>query len=81
MWWIISNIPIVLFISIFLLVWVFLFVFRKYYRHKNLRTPFTQNLLRFSGQSLHKNIDFLNEETIAYVVYLFLTPIFDKYPS
>lgn len=76
MWWIITNIPIILLISIFSLAWVFLFVFRKYYRNKNLRLPFTQLLLRSPGQSLLKKIDFLNEDISAYVVYLFLTPIF-----
>jgi len=76
MWWIISNIPIIMLISIFLLAWVFLFVFRKYYRSKNLRLPFTQLLLRSPGQSLLKKIDFLNEDITAHVVYLFLTPIF-----
>ena len=76
MWWIITNIPIILLISIFSLAWVFLFVFRKYYRNKNLRLPFTQLLLRSPGQSLLKKIDFLNEDITAHVVYLFLAPIF-----
>ena len=76
MWWIITNIPIILLISIFSLAWVFLFVFRKYYRNKNLRLPFTQLLLRSPGQSLLKKIDFLNEDITSYVVYLFITPIF-----
>jgi hypothetical protein len=75
MWWIISNIPIILLFSIFSLVWVFLFFFRKYYRNKNLRLPFTQNLLRSPGQSLFKKIDFLNQEIHIYTVYLFINPI------
>ena len=62
-------------ISIFSLAWVFLFVFRKYYCHKNLRLPFTQNLLRSPGHSLLKKIDLLKEDITAYVVYLFLTPL------
>ena len=33
-------------------------------------------MLRSPGQSLLKKIDFLNEDISAYVVYLFLTPIF-----
>jgi hypothetical protein len=75
MWWIISNIPIVVLILTFSLIWVFLFAVRKYYRHKNLRLPFTQLLLRSPGQSLLKKIDFLNEDITTYVVYLFITPI------
>ena len=81
MWWIISNIPIIFLLSIFALSWIFLFVFRKYYRLKNLRLPFTQNFLRSPGHSLFKKIDLLNEDITAYVVYLFLTPNFYKYPS
>jgi hypothetical protein len=64
-----------MFISIFSLAWAFLYVFRKYYRLKNLRLPFTQNLLRSPGQSLHGKVDFINQEITIYTAYLFLGPI------
>ena len=73
---IISNTPIILFISLFSLLWVFLFAVRKYYQSKNLRLPFTQTLLRYPGQSLLQKIDFLNQEITLYAVYLFLIPIY-----
>jgi len=73
---IITNTPIVLLISTFSLIWVFLFAVRKHYRLKNLRLPFTETLLRSPGQSLLKKIDFLNQEITIYAVYLFLFPIF-----
>ena len=71
-----SNAPVILLISSFSLIWVFLLAVRKYYRHKNLRLPFTETLLRSPGQSLLKKIDFLNQEITIYTVYLFLFPIF-----
>jgi hypothetical protein len=67
--------PIVLSITMFFLLWVFLFAFRKYYRYKKLRLPFTQLLLRSPGQSLLKKIDLLDQEVAIYTVYLFSAPL------
>ncbi len=75
MMWIISNTPIIMFILLYSLAWVFLYVFRKFYRLKNLRLPFTQNLLRSPGQSLLGKVDFINQEITVYTAYLFFGPI------
>ena len=72
---ILFNVPTLLVISIFSLIWIFLFAFRKYYLHKNLRMPFTQNLNRAPGQSLLKNLDHLNHEIMIYASYVFIVPI------
>jgi hypothetical protein len=71
-----SYFPIALVISLFALLWIFLYCFRKYYRLKNLRLPFTQNLLRSPGQSLLNGIDDLNHEITIDLVHLLFAPIF-----
>jgi len=70
-----AHFPIILVITIFFLPWFFLFALRKYYRHKNLRLPSTQSLLRSPGQSLLKEIDNLNREITIYGIYLFFASI------
>ena len=58
------------------MLWTFLYCFRKFYRLKNLRLPFTQHLLRSPGQSLLNQIDKLNQEITICLVYLLFVPVF-----
>ena len=62
--------------AIFLSLIFFLFLVRKFYHSKNLRLPFTQNLLRTPGQSLLNEINHLNQELMVYLVALIFTPTY-----
>ena len=75
MYLILKYLPIVLFFSLFLLLWIFLFAFRKYHQLKQKRAPFTGDLLRSPGQSLLKKIDVLNTAIIFYTSSFFLLPV------
>jgi hypothetical protein len=44
-------------------------------RHKKLRSPFTQNLLRGPGQSLLSKLDAGNEDVVVYTISAFFTPL------
>jgi hypothetical protein len=73
--WITANFPIVLALSIFLLLWIFLGAFRTYHFLKKRQPPFTRSLLRAPGQSLLREIEHLSGEIIVYVGYLCLAPM------
>jgi hypothetical protein len=72
---ILQYLPIVLFFSLFLFLWIFLFAFRKYHQLKRKRAPFARDLLRSPGQSLLKKIDALNSEIIIHSSLFFLAPV------
>ncbi len=72
---ILKHLPIVLFFSLFLLLWTFLFAFRKYLQLKRKRAPFTGDLPRSPGQSLLEKIDALNAEIIIHTSLFFLAPV------
>jgi hypothetical protein len=62
--------------AIFVSLLFFLFLVRKYYQSKNLRLPFTQNLLRAPGQSILNKINHLNQELMVFLVFLIFTPTY-----
>ena len=62
--------------GIFVSLILFLYLVRKYYHSKNLRLPFTQNLLRAPGQSLLTEINHLNQELMVYLVSVIFTPTY-----
>ena len=72
---ILKYLPIVLFFSLFLFLWIFLFAFRKYHQLKRTRAPFARDLLRSPGQSRLKKIDALNSEIIIHSSLFFLAPV------
>jgi hypothetical protein len=69
--------PLVILISaIFFVLLLFLFLIRKYYRSQKLRLPFTRNFLRSPGQSLLKELAYLNQEIMIYIVFLIIIPVY-----
>lgn len=62
--------------AVFLGLLFFLYLVRKYYHSKNLRLPFTQNLLRSPGQSLLKELNHINQELMIHLVFLIFTPVY-----
>ena len=69
-----KHLPIVLFFSLLLLLWIFLFAFRKYHRLKRKHTPFAGDLPRSPGQSLLKKLDSLNAEILIHSSLFLLAP-------
>jgi len=69
--------PLVILISaIFLVLLLFLFLIRKYYRSQKLRLPFTRNFLRSPGQSLLKELAHRNQEIMITFVFLIIIPVY-----
>ena len=69
--------PVVILIcAIFLVLLLFLFLIRKYYRSQKLQLPFTRNFLRSPGQSVLKELAHLNQEIMIYFVFLIVIPVY-----
>lgn len=66
----------ILICAMFLVLLIFLFLIRKYYRSKKLRLPFTRNFLRSPGQSLLKELNHINQEIMIYFVFLIIIPVY-----
>ena len=72
------DIKLVLFLYLFLsmgIPFLILCIFRKIFGLEKKRVPFTGQFLRSPGESIHQQIQDLNEDIINYAISLFLAPI------
>jgi hypothetical protein len=72
---ILKHLPIVLFLGLFLVLWIFLFAFRKYLQRQRKRAAFTGDLPRSPGHFRLKKIDALNAEISIHTGLFFLAPV------
>ena len=72
---ILANLPIIIFVAVFLAMAAVLYALQKNRHSKGFRSQTTQNLFRIPNQSMLRQLDRLNLEINVHLVFIFLLPL------
>jgi len=72
---ILEFMPLVIVSAMLVILYLTVFLMKRYHKHRKRRSPFTQNLLRSPGESLNSQLRYINDEIMINLCLFLMTPL------